>query len=128
MNELVEKTEAAKVFEIERQEDTITVIPVLDLNEFEFQRIEAGAGPVLRLLEDTQVKNVVVDFHKVDYFSSTALAFFLKIWKRVRKKDGQMALCNVSEHEKEILKVTMLDSLWPICASKEEAMRAVSKS
>jgi hypothetical protein len=57
MNELVEKTEGAKVFEIERQEDTITVIPVLDLNEFEFQRIEAGAGPVLRLLEDTHVKN-----------------------------------------------------------------------
>jgi anti-sigma B factor antagonist len=127
MNESVKKTEGAKVFEIKRQDDTIIITPELDLNEFEFQRIEAGVGPVLQLLEDTHVKNVVVDFHKVDYFGSTALGFFLKIWKRVRKKVGQMALCNVSEHEKEILKVTMLDSLWPICASKEEALRAVRK-
>jgi anti-anti-sigma factor len=126
MNELVEET-GAKVFEIERQADTIIVTPVLDLNEFEFQRIEVGAGPVLQLLEDAHVKNVVMDFHRVDYFGSTALGFFLKIWKRVRKKDGHMALCNVSDHEKEILKVTMLDSLWPICASREEAMRAVRK-
>jgi len=127
MNELVEKTEVAKVFEIERQDDTIIVTPVLDLNEFEFQRIEAGAGPVLRLLEDTHVKNVVVDFHRVDYFGSTALGFFLKLWKRVRKKDGHMAFCNVSEHEKEVLKVTMLDSLWPNYPSREEAMRSVRK-
>ena len=122
MIEFVEKTEA-KIFQTERQDDTIIVIPVLDLNEFEFQRIEAGAGAILRLLEDAHVKNVVVDFHRVDYFGSTALGFFVKLWKRARKKDGHMALCNVSEHEKEILKGTMLDNLWTICASREDAMR-----
>jgi anti-sigma B factor antagonist len=126
MKDLGEKTEV-KIFEIERQDDTIIVTPLLDLNEFEFQRIDAGAGTILRLLEDAPVKNVVLDFHRVDYFGSTALGFFIKLWKRARKKDGHMALCNVSEHEKEILKVTMLDNLWTICASKEEAMRAVRK-
>ena len=126
MNESAEKSEV-KVFQIERQDDTIIVIPVLDLNEFEFQRIESGAGPVMRLLEDDHVKNVIVDFHRVDYFGSTALSFFFKIWKRVRTKNGQMALCNMSEHEKEILKITMLDTLWRICASREEALQAVRK-
>jgi anti-anti-sigma factor len=122
MNEFVDKTEV-KTFQTERQDDTIIVTPVLDLNEFEFQRIEAGAGAILRLLEDTHLKNVVVDFHRVDYFGSTALGFFVKLWKSARKKDGHMALCNVSEHEKEILKGTMLDNLWTICASREDAMR-----
>jgi len=126
MEESVEKTEV-KIFDIERQKDTIIVTPLQDLNELEFQRIEGGAGTILRLLEDAHVKNVVMDFHKVDYFASTALSFFLKIWKRVRKKDGHMALCNVSEHEKQVLKVTMVDSLWPICASREEAIRTVKK-
>jgi len=126
MKESVEKTEV-RIFDIERQNDTIIVTPLQDLNELEFQRIEGGAGTILRLLEDAHVKNVVMDFHKVDYFASTALSFFLKIWKRVRKKDGHMALCNVSEHEKAILKVTMVDGLWTICASREEAIRAVGK-
>ena len=126
MNESVEKTEV-KIFDIERQDDTIILTPMKNLNELEFQRIEGGAGTILRLLDDAHVKNVVMDFHKMDYFASTALSFFLKIWKRVMKNEGHMALCNVSEHEKQVLKVTMVDSLWPICASREEAIRAVKK-
>jgi anti-anti-sigma factor len=126
MKYLVEKTEV-KIFDIDRQDDTIIVTPLQDLNELEFQRIEGGTGTILRLLDDAHVKNVVMDFHKVDYFASTALSFFLKLWKKVRKNDGHMALCNVSEHEKAILKVTMVDSLWPICPSREEAIRAVKK-
>jgi anti-anti-sigma factor len=124
MKESPKKTDVL-IFQIERQDDTIIVIPVRDLNEFEFERIEAAAGPVMRFLEDDHVKNVVVDFHRVDYFGSTALGFFFKIWKRVRTKNGQMALCNVSEHQKEILKVTMLDTLWRICASRDDALQAV---
>jgi hypothetical protein len=38
-----------------------------------------------------------------------------------------MAFCNVSDHEREILKVTKLDSLWTICGSREEAMQAVGE-
>jgi hypothetical protein len=36
-----------------------------------------------------------------------------------------MAFCGVSDHEREILKVTNLDGLWPICSSREEALKAV---
>jgi hypothetical protein len=36
-----------------------------------------------------------------------------------------MAFCGVSDHEREILKVTKLDGLWPICDSREEALKAV---
>jgi hypothetical protein len=36
-----------------------------------------------------------------------------------------MAFCNLSPQEKEILRLTKLDSLWPICGSREEAMQTV---
>jgi hypothetical protein len=41
MKYLVEKTDM-KIFDIERQDDTIIVTPLQDLNELEFQRIEGG--------------------------------------------------------------------------------------
>ncbi len=115
------------MFEIENLDHTIIVIPTMNLNEFEFERIEAGAEEILLLLENAPVKNVVVDFHKIDYLGSTALSFFVKLWKRVSKQNGIMALCNVSENEKEILKTTRLDNLWPVYRSREEAMRMVRK-
>jgi anti-anti-sigma factor len=116
---------AGGIFEIEHEEDTIIVVPAMDLRELEYQRIEEGAGIILHLLNGTGSKNVVLDFHKTDYYGSTALGFFVKLWKRVRRGNGRMAFCNVSDHEKEILQITDLDQLWPICSSRIEALKAV---
>jgi anti-anti-sigma factor len=113
------------VFEVEQEGDALIVVPAVDLRELDFQRIEAGAKTILELLNGGGVKNVVLDFHKTDYYGSTALGFFLKLWTRARKRNGRMAFCNVSAHEKEILQATRLDHVWPICASRREALEAV---
>ncbi len=115
----------AGIFETEREGQTIIVTPLADLRELEFEQIEAGAADILHFLANGIIKNVVLDFHKTDYFGSTALGFFIKLWKRVRAKAGQMAFCNLSEHEKEILAVTHLDEIWPICNSRGAAFRVV---
>jgi anti-anti-sigma factor len=113
------------VFEIGQEGDTLIVVPAVDLRELDYQRMEAGAKTILELLNGSGVKNVVLDFHKTDYYGSTALAFFLKLWTRVRRRNGRMAFCNVSAHEKEILQATRLDQVWPICSSRREALEAV---
>ena len=112
-------------FEVEREGETVIVTPRMDLRELDYQEIEAGARDILRLLEDNAIKNVVLDFHKTDYYGSTALGFFVKLWKRIRDRDGRMAFAGLSEHEREILTVTHLDGLWPVCSSREEALKAV---
>jgi anti-anti-sigma factor len=120
-------TLAEPIFEIEQQNDTIIVVPAVDLRELDYQRIEEGAKNILALLNGTGTKNVVMDFHKTDYCGSTALVFFVKLWMKVGRQNGRMAFCNVSEHEKEILLITKLDHLWPICASRNEALEAVKE-
>jgi anti-anti-sigma factor len=112
--------------EIEQEGETI-IVPVVDLRELDYRDIDEGARKVLDLLHGTGIKNVVLDFHKTDYYGSTALGFFLKLWKTVRRQHGRMAFCNVSEHEKEILQLTKLDHLWPICSSRSEALEAVKE-
>jgi hypothetical protein len=37
-------------------------------------------------LNGTDIKNVVLDFHKTDYYGVTALGFFVKLWKKVMQK------------------------------------------
>ncbi len=60
-----------------------------------------------------------------DYYGSTALGFFLKLWKRIRSVDGKMAFCNVSPYEQEVLRLTRLDTLWPICGTREDALQCL---
>lgn len=117
---------AGGIFEIEQEDDTI-IVPVVDLRELDYQRIEEAAKDVLDLLNDSSIRNVVLDFHKTDYYGSTALGFFLKLWKWVRSRNGHMAFCNVSDHEKEILQLTKLDHMWSICSSRREASEAVKQ-
>jgi anti-sigma B factor antagonist len=111
-------------FEIEEVGATLVVVPLVDLRELDYQRIEAGAVEVLGRLNGTRIKNVILDFGTTDYYESRALGFFLKLWKRVSGRNGRMAFCNVSDHEKEILRVTNLDHLWPIYPSRSEALEA----
>jgi anti-anti-sigma factor len=123
-----ELTTADEIFEIEQQGETIIVVPTLDLRELDYQWIEEGARKIFGLLNGTGVKNVVLDFHKTDYYGSTALGFFMKLWKRVRMRNGRLAFCNVSNHEKEILQIMKLAHLWPICSrSRSEALEAVKQ-
>lgn len=116
---------AKQLFEVERQGSTLFVTVRTDLRESEYAEIETEAGEILHLLGKGTIRNVVLDFHKTDYYGSTALGFFIKLWKRVRQQGGRLAFCGVSDNEREILEVTHLDGLWPICPSKEEALKAV---
>jgi anti-anti-sigma factor len=110
---------------IERVGDMVILIPTSDLSEMVYERLESEAGHVLSVFNDPSVQNVVVDFSCTDYFGSTALAFLVRLWKRVTERRGRMVLCNLSEHEREVLHITQLGRLWPVATSRAEAMRLV---
>ena len=114
-------------FEITQQGDTIILTPQTDMGELNADRINSGMEEVLALLTNSSVKNVVLDFHKSGYFGSTALAFFVRLWRTISRRKGRMAFCNLSENGKDTLKVMKLDCLWDICTSREDALQTVQK-
>ena len=113
------------LFDVERDGDVLVIVPTTDLRESAFEALDAGAKGIFDLLAGGGIQGVVVDFHRTDYYGSTALGFFLRLWKRVSRRGGRMAFCNVSEHEREILAVTRLDTLWPTCRTRPEALTLV---
>jgi anti-anti-sigma factor len=115
------------LFDIEREGDTLIVTPQANLRELAYPEIEEGAREVLALLESGAARNVIMDFHRTDYYGSSALEFFIRLWKRVRGRNGQLVFCRASSHELEVLKLINLDRLWPICRSRREALETVEK-
>jgi anti-anti-sigma factor len=113
------------MFDVERDGEVLILIPRADLGESDYQDIESGARGVLELASAPEVKGVVLDFHRTNYYGSTALGLFLRLWKRGGSRGGRMAFCNLSPNEREILAVTRLDTLWPAYTSREEAVKAV---
>lgn len=117
-----------RLFALAKADHSIIVTPQRNLTEFDFAQIESEASEVLGRISKDGGPNVVVDFSKIDYTGSTALSFFTRLFKKTRCRGGEMAFCNVSPVEREVLEVTRLDTLWPIYDSLGDALAAVSKS
>jgi anti-anti-sigma factor len=116
-----------RIFDIEQYGDTIVLVPTVNLRESDYEGIEKGARDVFELLDSSPFRNIVLDFSRTDFYGSTALGFFLRLWKRATKQDGQLVFCNLSDHEREILQVARLDQLSLICSSRREALQAVQE-
>jgi len=114
------------IFDVEQSGETFIITPLKNLSELDYQQIQLGGRELLEQLSVAPVKNVIMDFHNTESFGSTALGFFVRLWKKVRQRDGSMAFCNLSENEKEILAITKLDGLWTISNDFEEARKAVN--
>ncbi len=100
----------------------LVLIPRSNLDEIALQQIYAEADEVLKTLDQALGTSIVIDCENTDFFSSSALGFFMKLWLRVRVRDGRMAFCNLSPQEKEVLHLTKTDTLWKIGASRNEAL------
>lgn len=111
------------IFDVERVGSAIVLTPRRDLRELEFRQIREE---VLRFSEDPLLDAVVVDLGHTDYLGSTALGMLTRLYQQVKRRGGRAAYCNLSEHEREILRVTGLEDVWPIFASRDEALAAVA--
>lgn len=99
------------------------VSPTMDLSELQLTSLENAIGEILEQLQSSGYRDVILDFRDTDYYGSSALGFFIKLWKRIRTLNGDLVFCNVSPHEREVLELTRLDRLWTICATRDEAVR-----
>lgn len=110
------------LFRIEEVGQILVLSPQTNLSELELTCLDEAIRDVMQQLDARGFQNLVLDFARTDYYGSTALGFFIRLWKRVRSMGGSMVMCNVSPHEREVLKLTRLDDLWTICSTRQEAL------
>jgi anti-anti-sigma factor len=118
----------AKLFEIERAGKTLVLIPQSNPNEYASQQLDAEANEILKMLDQIPGTSVVIDCHKMNFFNSSTLGFFMQLWLRVRIRNGRMVLCNLSNQETEVVHLTKADTLWSICLSRTEALEVLREA
>ena len=115
----------SSIFETEIQDITIIVAPRGDVGTLAGEDVHAELPGLLDQLQKSEIKHVVFDLKRASYFGSILLGAMSAMWGRIRARGGKMAVCNVSDTGQEILHVSKFDTLWPICASREEALKKV---
>ena len=115
-----------KLFDTQIEGSTLIVISLGRAGSLAGDQMALELPDLLRQFEGSSLKNVVIDLEKSSYFGTSMLQVMAAMWKHVRAGGGKLALCNVSETGREVLQVTRFDTLWPICSSREEALKTVA--
>jgi len=68
---------------------------------------------------------IVVDLTDTTFLDSTALGVLIGAVKRLRSRDGALAIVNVDENIAKTFEITGLDQIFTIVSTREEAVDAV---
>ncbi len=112
------------LFAADLRQDTFVITAIGDLGSLHLQ-IEQEMGDLLAYIQEHNVQCLLFDFKNVSMFGTIMLGAMVRIWKKISQRGGRMALCDVSEECKEILRFTKLHTLWPIYPSFDDAWKAL---
>jgi stage II sporulation protein AA (anti-sigma F factor antagonist) len=109
-------------------ENTILIVaPRGSVSTLVGEQVIAELSDLLTLAEHPEVEHIVVDLEKASFFGSSLIGAMSALWNRVRTRGGKIAICNVSGPGREVFEVTKLDTIWPICSSRKEALEKVAQ-
>jgi anti-anti-sigma factor len=99
-------------------EDRITDVVILGLSG----KLDATTAKSFedKILADIEAgdRRVVIDLSQLDYVSSSGLRVFLIAAKRLRSKDGKIALCSLKDDVQHVFDLSGFSSILAIYGSK----------
>jgi anti-anti-sigma factor len=71
---------------------------------------------------------IVLDMSRTTFIGSSFIGILIRTWKRIRDRDGIMALCGVQRLCRETLESTrLLGTLWQAYPTQADAVSAIVK-
>ena len=115
----------AHIFDVESRSQTLIITPNRVIGTLADTSIQAEWQEILNRIAEGNVRHVVFDLSFSPYLGSVMIEAMLLLWKRLRPKNGRLAVCNASDVASEILELSNLPAIWSICDSRDEALAAV---
>jgi len=94
-----------------------------------FQCYRVSDQPLTQLYELARldvVPRVVLDLQEVGLLTSNAMGVFVSLQRRISAQGGKLALCGLDENLRALFKITMLERIFNLCDSEQQAVQAVS--
>jgi anti-anti-sigma factor len=108
------------------QEQGVTVVVAgPSYTALQYRELEEFGEALLCEASQTTPPRLVVDLSQTDFIGSSFIELLVRAWKRLKNRNGTMALCAVHPYCREILRVSRLDTIWPIYGTRTEAVSGV---
>ena len=112
------------IFVTEREGATLIVTPQGGDAGFRYDKIHLEANAVLRVLDQPEVQNLIINLSQIDYANSIIIGAFIRMARKVTDRGGQSCLCCATKETEEVLTTMNLFQLWPHFATRDEALQS----
>ncbi len=95
---------------------------------FDSLNVEASRQLEAVLLEQAAAADpphVVLDMSRTTFIGSHFIELLFRTWKRLKERQGQMALCGLTPFCGEVLEAARLHTVWPTFENQSQACAAL---
>lgn len=114
-----------KVFQAERQQETLVVTPGRDSLDVMESDLRREVDALHKLMETPGVVNLVVDVGNAPHYGSLIIGALMALCKKANDRGGTAAFCNASEGMLDMLQIMKIDTVMPYFPTRAEALAAV---
>lgn len=108
------------------QVDGVTVARLdADYSALDEEHLEETQSQLFALVDRSEQPLLVLDFSQTEFFSSTFIEVIFRVWNRLNKRSGKLALAGLQPFCLDILKTAKLDTLWRIYSDVDEAVTSL---
>jgi anti-sigma B factor antagonist len=122
-----QRTSDAVEFRIEEEHPSDDVVLLAVRGEADLH-VAGELGDRLSIALDSGASSIVLDLTEVTFVDSMTLGTLVANAKRARAKGGELRLVVTGVPIRRILEVTLLDRLFPIDETREQALAAAASS
>lgn len=116
---------SSRVIDINRQGDVVVVTLLREVTALTDDHLLAELGEVLDELKEGEATHAVIDLQQVSKFGSSFLEALRRVWNAAREQGGRVAICNITELGRDIIRIAKFDSVWQLCETRQEAIESV---
>jgi anti-anti-sigma factor len=90
--------------------------------------LDSGLGEsMIEIADEANPPVVVLDLSHTRFFGSSFIEVLFRLWTRLQARaGGTFAICGLTPHCSDVLKITHLDTLWRLFPDRDEAVRSLS--
>lgn len=114
-----------RVFQVENADKTMIVLPLGPAMNYLYKDVHTESNGILEEFMQKKYVNVLIDLSKVDYIDSIIIGAIIRVLQKAKAAGGHAIFCHATENMQEILESIKIGKLWPLYATREEALAAL---
>lgn len=112
---------AEKVYNVRQRDDETFVIEVKE-KQVDLQNAGEIETKSIELIEEHNVKNILINFEKVTFITSSGIGALLSIYNCANNNDAQLCIYSINPDIMEALSISMVDRILNVASTEEEAV------